>query len=291
MTSALVGRTVTRMSGIGNRIVVLDLRGSGLTISVEEVRAIDRAPGLGFDQLMALFDSHRQDADAFMRIYNNDGSEAGACGNGTRCVAYLMLRGASMDAVALSTSAGVLQCVRLSDDRFCVDMGEPRLKWSEIPLREPAADTRRVDLRIGAPKGAVPRFASVVNMGNPHAVFFVETFAGIDLPMLGPMIENHPMFPQKANVSFARIRARDAVELKVWERGVGATLACGSAACATLVAARRADLTDRIARVSLPGGDLTIEWRSGDNHVLMTGPVAFEYEATLNASMFEAIAA
>jgi diaminopimelate epimerase len=188
--------------------------------------------------------------------------------------------------LTLETSAGLIACERLGPSTWRVDMGPPRLAWNEIPLARPVADTREVDLPLdGARFGA----ASVVNMGNPHAVFFVGNVAGIDLQRWGPRYEDHPIFPEKANISFAEVKARDRIALRVWERGVGATLACGSAACATLVSAARLGLTDRAARVNLPGGELVIEWREGDDRVLMTGPVAFEREVVLKAEMFSAL--
>ena len=187
--------------------------------------------------------------------------------------------------MTLETSAGLIACERLSPWTYRVDMGPPRLAWNEIPLARPVADTREVDLPLdGSRFGA----ASVVNMGNPHAVFFVGDVAGIDLERWGPRYETHPIFPEKANISFAEVRARDWIMLRVWERAVGATLACGSAACATLVSTARLGLTDRAARVDLPGGELVIEWREGDDRVLMTGPVEFEREVVLESGMFSA---
>jgi diaminopimelate epimerase len=270
------------MNGAGNQIVVLDLRGAGVGIAPREVRAIHRAKGLAFDQLMVLFDPRRADTAAFMRIYNNDGGEAGACGNGTRCVAYFLMRGGDRRDLKLETGAGVLDCRREGEFSFRVDMGEPRLSWREIPLRDEVPDTRRVNLQIGHSGGADLRTASMVNMGNPHAVFFVRDIAAYDLAAIGPLFENHPIFPEKANISLAHVAARDFIRLRVWERGVGLTEACGSAACAALVAAVREDLTDRKALISLPGGDLTIEWREADNRVLMTGPVELENETSLD---------
>jgi diaminopimelate epimerase len=167
-------------------------------------------------------------------------------------------------------------------------MGAPRLAWNEIPLAHPVTDTRKVDLALAGAPDFGP--ASVVNMGNPHAIFWVGDVASVPLETFGPRFETHPLFPQKANISFAQVQARDAIALRVWERGVGVTLGCGSAACATLVAAARLGLTGREARIALPGGELTIRWRDSDDHVLMTGPVEFEREITLEESLFEAAA-
>jgi diaminopimelate epimerase len=284
MTSALDRRQVARMNGAGNKILVLDLRGGAPLPTPEEARAINRAPGLDYDQLMALSDPLRADALAYVSIYNSDGSLAGACGNGTRCVADRLARETGAETLAVETSGGRIVCERLGPSTWRVDMGAPRLSWREIPLSRPIADTREVRI----PLDGAPDFgpASLVNMGNPHAVFFVPDVVAIDLETLGPRYETHPLFPEKANISFAQILARDEIVLRVWERGVGATLACGSAACATLVASARRGLTGRRARVKLPGGDLTIEWREGDDHVAMTGPVEFEREITLEPAMF-----
>ena len=271
------------MNGLGNQIVVLDLRGAGAGagLTAGQARAIHHMPGLAFDQLMVVFDPHRAGTAAFVRIYNNDGSEAEACGNGTRCVAYLMMRGRPDDDLRLETRAGVLDCRREGEFSFRVDMGAPRLAWNEIPLRHAVADTRRVALPIDGHDDADLRVASVVNMGNPHAIFWAQDISAHDLAGIGPLLEHHPMFPEKANISLAHIAARDHLKLRVWERGVGLTQACGSAACAALVAAVRDGLAARKARVTLTGGDLTIEWREADDHVLMTGPVELESETRI----------
>ncbi len=274
------------MNGVGNKILVLDLRGAAVLPTPEETRAIHRAKGLDFDQLMVLGDPHTPSTSAFVRIYNNDGSEAGACGNGTRCVADRLARQTGAEAMTIETAAGLIACERLGPWTYRVDMGAPRLGWSEIPLAHPVADARRVEIRLAGAPDYGP--ASVVNMGNPHAIFWVEDVAAVPLEIAGPRFETHPLFPERANISFAQVRSRDCVALRVWERGVGVTLGCGSAACATLVAAARLGLADRKARIALPGGDLTIEWRMSDGHVLMTGPVEFEREIELDAALFEA---
>ena len=286
-TNALAGRSVAKMNGAGNEIVVLDLRGADASVSGEDARAIHRGKGLAFDQLMVLSDPHRDDTQAFVRIFNNDGSESGACGNGARCVAYMLTRDGARRELRLETSKALLDCRREADFVFRVDMGPPRLGWLDIPLSAPAADTRTVELpdMPGVPSSLAT--FSAVNMGNPHAIFWVDDIAAFDLARIGPILEVHPMFPQKANISLARVVARDHILLRVWERGAGLTRACGSAACATLVAAIRNGLADRTARVSLPGGDLTIEWRASDDHVLMTGPVELEFETTLDPALFQ----
>ena len=286
----LASCTIARMNGAGNAILVLDLRGSPVRATAEDARAIHRAPGLSYDQMMVLRDPRTVGTAADVLIYNNDGTLAGACGNGTRCVADLLCRELRADAVKIETEAGVIACERLGPWSYRVDMGPPRLTWEAIPLRHAVPDTRRVNLwpDRDAPAGLGP--ASLVNMGNPHAVFFVPNLKSIDAADLGPRIEVDPMFPEKANVTFAEVLARDDVRARVWERGVGLTLACGSAACATLVAAARLELMEHKGTVRLPGGDLIIEWRDSDDHVLMTGPVEYEGAFILDEALFEAAA-
>ncbi|MDP3553744.1 diaminopimelate epimerase [Methylocystis sp.] len=278
---------ILRMNGAGNEILVLDLRESEHALAPLEARAIAKAPGLRFDQLMALHKPHRPGDDAYMRIYNIDGSLSAACGNGTRCVAYALAR-EGKDALRLETDAGLIETRREADTVFTVDMGRPRLDWQEIPLARAVEDTREVAL--DPPVAGAPSRFSAVSMGNPHAVLFVDDVMSVDLETLGPRIERHPLFPERVNVSFAQMLSRDDILLRVWERGTGATKACGSAACATLVAAARAGLSERAARLRLPGGDLHIEWRAND-HVLMTGPVEFEFETRLDPQIFEGVAA
>ena len=294
--SALADRRFLKMHGAGNAIVVLDLRGTGIRVSPEEARAIAGDPGSRFDQLMVLHDPVSPGTDAFLRIYNTDGSEAGACGNGTRCVAYAMLddpamaRPAEGGRLTLETASGPVCVRRVSERAFTVDMGRPRLAWDEIPLAEPFPDTRRIELQIGPIDDPVLHSPGAVSMGNPHAVFFVETDPdAFDLARIGPMLENHPLFPERANISVAQVRGREDIKLRVWERGAGLTLACGTAACAAVVAASRLRMIGRQANVSLPGGDLFVEWRA-DDHVLMTGPVALVAEGRLAPGLFPALA-
>jgi diaminopimelate epimerase len=289
LISFLAGLAVQRMNGAGNKILVLDLRGSLERPTAAEARAIHRSPGLDFDQLMVLTEPKTANTAAFVSIFNNDGTLAGACGNGARCVADRLCREGQMETVTIETEAGVIACERLGSWLYRVDMGPPRLRWDEIPLALAVADTRFVDLGLPAddPISALGPPAGI-SMGNPHAIFIVPDIDRIDAALLGARIEVLPIFPEKANVTFAEINARDAVRARVWERGVGLTEACGSAACATVVAAVRRELTDRKAAVRLPGGELVIEWTPGDGHVLMTGPVEFERELVLDDAMFEA---
>ena len=284
----LAGRAIARMNGAGNAILVLDMRGSRARPRAADARAIHRAPDLSYDQMMVLRDPKTAGTAADVLIYNNDGTVAGACGNGTRCVADRLCRELGVATVKIETEAGLIACERLGPWSYRVDMGAPRLDWDAIPLQHAVPDTRRVHLWPDSQGPAELGPASVVNMGNPHAVFFVPDLKRIDAADLGSRIEIDPMFPQKANVTFAQMLARDDVRARVWERGVGLTLACGSAACATLVAAVRLGLMERKGTVRLPGGDLIIEWRAADDHVLMTGPVEYEGAFTLDEALFEA---
>jgi diaminopimelate epimerase len=284
--SALTGRPFLKMNGLGNEIVVLDLRGSKARVSAAEARAIAQAPGSHFDQLMVLHDPRTPGTDAFLRIYNTDGSEAGACGNGTRCVAWALSRQDPRPALLLETAATLLPTTRDSETVFTVDMGTPRLRWDEIPLAEEFRDTTGIELQIGPIDAPVLHTPSVVNMGNPHAIFWVDDVEAFDLARIGPLLENHPIFPDRANISLAHVTSPESITLKVWERGAGLTRACGSAACATAVAAARKGLTGRKVRVTLPGGDLLIHWRESDGHVLMTGPVELEHEGVFAPDIF-----
>ncbi len=278
------------MNGLGNEIVVVDLRGSKTRIQPHEARAIAADPRSRFDQLMAIHDPLVEGTDAYLRILNTDGSESGACGNGTRCVAWAMMADAAMggspDRLTLQTKAGLLPAWRVSDLVFTVDMGRPRLRWDEIPLAEEFRDTRMIELQIGPIDAPVLHSPSAVNMGNPHAIFWVDDVNAHDLARVGSLLENHPVFPERANISLAQVTGPEHIVLRVWERGVGLTRACGSAACAAVVAAARKKLTGRRATVSLPGGDLVIEWRESDDRVLMTGPVELEWEGTFAPSLF-----
>jgi diaminopimelate epimerase len=277
------------MNGIGNAIAVLDLRGSPHELSAAEARAIHRVPGLAFDQLMVLHDPADPPSAARLEIYNSDGSLSAACGNGTRCVAYLLMRGTPARDLLLESGAGPLHVRRDGELTFTLDMGAPRFGWREIPLSRDVGDTRAVQL--APPVAGAPDGFAAVSMGNPHAIFFVPDAAAVELRELGPKIEHHPLFPERANVSFAEIASRDRIVLRVWERGAGATLACGSAACAALVAAARAGLIERRAVVALPGGELTIAWLAENDHVLMSGPVELEFETRLDPAAFSELAA
>jgi diaminopimelate epimerase len=285
--SALADHPFVKMNGLGNEIVVVDMRAAPAAITPAEVRAVAGPGGAGYDQMMALYPPRVAGTDAFVRIYNSDGSAAGACGNGMRCVASLICDQTGKDALTFETGAGLSNCWKVSDKVFAVDMGAPRFRWDEIPLAEAFHDTRAIELQIGPIDQPILHTPSAVNVGNPHAIFWVEDVEAYDLAKIGPLLENHPIFPDRANISLAAVKSRQHIVVRTWERGAGLTRACGSAACAAAVAAARMRRADRMVTVTLPGGDLTIEWRD-DDHVLMTGPVEFEYAGRFDPALFAA---
>ena len=273
-----------KMNGLGNDFVVLDSRARALALAPEIVRVIaDRKEGIGCDQLIALEPSDK--ADVFMRIWNADGGEVEACGNAARCVAAVIATEQGRSQVSIETEDQVLGAAVGGDGNVTIDMGVPRLAWDEIPLAEPVHDTSRIELQAGPIDAPVLHSPGAVNVGNPHALFFVEDTEAIDLAGIGPMLECHPLFPERANISLVQVMSPDHLKVRTWERGAGLTRACGTAACASAVAAVRRDLAGRKVTVSLPGGDLVIEWREADGHVLMTGPYELDFEGTLPASL------
>lgn len=279
-----------KMNGLGNEIVMIDLRGSTHVFTADEVKAIAEAPGSHFDQLMVLHDARSAGTDAFVRIYNNDGSPAGACGNGTRCIGWVVAGETGRSHVRFETAGGILDVEVESLDRITVDMGEPRFRWDEIPLSEPFHDTRKIELQVGPIDAPVLHSPSVVNVGNPHAVFWVEDVHAYDLGRFGPMLEHHPLFPERANISLAHVTSPASLDLRTWERGAGLTRACGSAACAATVCAARTGRTGRMVTVTLPGGMLHIEWTAA-NRILMRGPAELESEGQLDPAIFSNIPA
>jgi diaminopimelate epimerase len=265
------------MNGLGNEIVVADLRGSSLAMTADMARAMAAGARSRFDQMMVLTPPRTPGTDAFVTIFNTDGSQSAACGNGTRCIGWLESQRTGRRSLAFETKAGRLDVTVDGIDRITVDMGEPRFAWNDIPLAEPFHDTRGIELQIGPIEAPVLHSPSVVNVGNPHAVFWVDDVEAYDLGRFGPLLENHPLFPERANISLAEVRSRGEIKLRVWERGTGLTQACGTAACAAAVCAMRKRLTDRTVTVRLPGGPLVVTWTDA-NRILMTGPVEHEYE-------------
>jgi len=289
--TVLANHSFAKMNGIGNEIVVVDLRKSDSQVSAAEARAVAAPDGVPYDQLMVLQKPRLPGTSAFIRIYNNDGSEAGACGNGMRCVAKRVFGENGERAATFETRAGLLNCWQgPSPDLYTVDMGVPKFGWQDIPLAEEFRDTRYIELQVGPIDAPVLHSPSVVSMGNPHAIFWVDDIDAYDLERFGPLLENHPIFPERANITLAQIVDRDHIRMRTWERGAGLTKACGSAACATAVAAARLKRTNRTVQMSLPGGNLTIEWRERDDHVLMTGAAVLEYEGVFDPNLFAALA-
>lgn len=264
-----------KMHGLGNDFVILDARVQPIENKAElSQRLGDRHFGVGCDQIIFLEpaqDNAEYNADVFMRIMNQDGSESGACGNATRCVADIIMTEKNLLSCVIQTKAGFLTCTRADSDLVTVDMGVPKLEWQDIPLAE-TCDTAYLPLE---------KTPVAVNMGNPHCVFFVENVEALDIDSLGKPIEHHALFPERTNVEFVQIINRNHVRMRVWERGSGITLACGSGACATAVACIRRGLTERKITVSMDGGGLTLDWRESDNHVYMTGPVAYVFKGVL----------
>ena len=290
--SALANRAFVKMNGLGNEIVVVDMRRHSGVISAAEARAAAQPQGAPYDQLMSLHAARTPGTEAYVRIYNSDGSEAGACGNGMRCIAELLFEETGKNALTFETKAGLLSCWKGEAPLIStVDMGKPRFAWNEIPLAEPFQDTRAIELQIGPIDQPILHSPSAVSMGNPHAIFWVEDVDAYDLGKIGPLLENHPLFPERANISLAQPRSREHIVVRTWERGAGLTRACGSAACAVAVAAARLRRSGRLVTITLPGGDVRIEWRERDDHVLMTGPVEYEYEGRFDPALFAAAGA
>jgi diaminopimelate epimerase len=272
-----MSRPFLKMNGLGNDFVVVEARTAPFEPSAAEVRAIaDRTSGVGCDQLISI--EKADGADARVRFWNADGEEVSACGNGTRCVGWLLMQANNSDEAVIDTKAGRLVATRAGERLVSVDMGEPGLAWAQIPLSE-AHDTDALDVVLYEHADLMAP-AGCVSMGNPHAVFFVPEVESTPIIKIGPVVERHPLFPQQVNVGFAQILGRDRIRLRVWERGAGLTKACGTGACAALVAAARRGLTDRAATLELDGGELFIEW-CDDGHVIMTGPAAVDFAGTL----------
>ncbi len=268
-----------KMHGLGNDFVILDNQRGDLTLEPAKIREIcDRRRGVGCDQLIVLENPNNDTADLFMRIYNPDGSESGACGNATRCVAYDFFLKTGESKIVIETVAGLLTCHAAGDGHVTVDMGPPGLNWKEIPLAH-EADTLKLPIKYKnypAPVG--------VSIGNPHCVFFVADCEAVDLAADGPPIEHHELFPERTNVEFVSVKARDHLRMRVWERGAGITQACGTGACAVVVAAIRKGLCDHSVTVTLDGGNLHIEWDPKDGRVFMTGSASYAFDGVLKGA-------
>ena len=266
-----------KMNGLGNEIIVADMRGRSDRVLPAAALALNADAATRFDQIMAIHDARTPGTQWYVDIINSDGTPAQACGNGMRCVTLALAAETGRKAFVFETIAGILTAEEHADGLISVDMGKPRFGWQDIPLAEEFYDTTGIELQIGPIDAPVLHTPSVASMGNPHAIFWVDddvwTYA---LDRFGPLLENHPIFPERANISIAQVVAPDHIIVRTWERGAGLTRACGTAACAALVNGARTKRTGRKATVTLPGGDLIIEWRA-DDHVMLTGPAEFEF--------------
>ncbi len=262
------------MHGLGNDFVVIDARKQAYAPPAQEVRAIsNRRTGVGCDQFIVIEPTKRPDAAAFMRIFNADGGEVGACGNASRCVGRLLMEESGATETAFETAAGLLRAYRADDGLVTVDMGPALLDWRDVPLAEPADTLRLENVAIAGISGP-----TAVGMGNPHAVFFVDDAEAVPLHEVGPVFEHHPMFPARTNVEFVHLTGPDALRMRVWERGVGETLTCGSGACAAMVALRITDQVDAAVAIDLPGGRLRVRWAGDKQAVFLAGPATFVFD-------------
>jgi diaminopimelate epimerase len=275
-----MSRPFLKMNGLGNDFVVVDARFNAFRVTEAQARAIaDRKTGIGCDQLIVMEKS--SGADVTMRIWNAEGGEVESCGNASRCIADLLMGETGKDTATIITKGGFLAAKKAGDKLITIDQGKPRFGWKDIPLSEAFADTRHIELQIGPIDKPSIHSPSVVNVGNPHCIFWVDDLDVVDLGKVGPMIENHPLFPERTNVELAKVVARDHVILKVWERGAGLTKACGTAACATMAAGYRIKVIDAKCRITLPGGDLFMAIHEDNGHILMTGPVSYDGEGVI----------
>ncbi len=267
-----------KMNGLGNDIIVADMRGRADQVTAQAAVALAGDPATRFDQIMAIYDPRSDGTDAYIAILNSDGSIAQACGNGTRCVVQTLARESGRSHFNFETIAGRLEAEQHADGLISVDMGKPRFGWQEIPLSQPVDDTCAIDLSVGSLSSP-----SVASMGNPHAIFWVdEDVWSIPLDQYGPQLEHHPMFPERANISIVQLTGPDEMAIRTWERGAGLTGACGSAACAAGVLAARTGRTGRKVTLTVPaGGQLQIEWRADDN-VVMTGSAEWEWSGAFD---------
>lgn len=272
-----------KMNGLGNDIIVADMRGRADRVTPAAAIALAADPATKFDQIMAIHDPRTPGTANYIEIINSDGTMAQACGNGMRCVVQALAAETGQKLFTFETVAGILNAEEHDDGTISVDMGIPRFGWQDIPLAEEFRDTRAIELQIGPIDAPVLHSPSVASMGNPHAIFWVDNDVwSYDLGRFGPLLENHPIFPERANISIAQVTSRETLNLRTWERGAGLTLACGSATCAAAVSAARTGRTGRTVTVTVPsGGTLKIDWRA-DDHVVMTGPAEWEFSGSFD---------
>ncbi|HTO30258.1 MAG TPA: diaminopimelate epimerase [Pararhizobium sp.] len=275
------------MNGLGNKILVVDMRGRADKVTQQAAIALNAHPDTAFDQIMAIHDPKTERTDAWIDILNCDGTKAQACGNGTRCVVQALAAETGRRTFTFQTVAGILNAQEHADGTISVDMGMPVFAWDKIPLSEEFYDTSRIELQIGPIDAPILHSPSVMSMGNPHAIFWVDRdVMSFDLERFGPLLENHPMFPERANITLAEVTSPSSLRTRTWERGAGLTLACGSAACAAAVSAARTGRTGRTVTIDVasatPPGILTVEWRERDDHVVMTGPAEWEWSGMVD---------
>ena len=274
-----------KMNGLGNDFIIIDNRALNLSFSQKQVRDLaNRETGIGCDQLIVLETS--QQADIFMRIYNSEGGEVDACGNATRCIGWLLQAELGRPASMIETNAGLLGAAVQASGDVSVDMGIPRMGWEQIPLSEEFYDTSRIELQLGPIDDPVLHSPCVVNVGNPHCIFWVDDLDTHDLSKIGPFLENHFLFPERANITLAKVESENEITIRVWERGAGLTKACGTAACAVVVCGVRRSLSNRAITINLPGGTLAMEWRESDDHIMMTGAIELEYAGEFERADF-----
>lgn len=274
-----------KMNGIGNEIIVADMRGRADKVTAVAAIALNADAATKFDQIMAIHDARTEGTANYIDILNSDGSGAQACGNGMRCVVQALAAETGNKTFTFETRAGILNAEEHADGLISVDMGKPRFGWQEIPLAEEFRDTRMIELQIGPIDAPVLHSPSVVSMGNPHAIFWVDNDVwSYELDRFGPLLENHPIFPERANITIAQVTSPDTIIIRTWERGAGLTKACGSAACAAVVAAARTKRTGRSVSLMTPGGGrLHVEWRE-DDHVILTGAAEWEFSGSFDPS-------
>jgi diaminopimelate epimerase len=271
-----------KMNGAGNEIIVADMRGRAGRVAPAAAMALAADPATRFDQIMAIHDPRTPGTGYFIDILNSDGSSAQACGNGMRCVVQALAAETGRKLFTFETVAGILNASENADGLISVDLGRPRFGWQDIPLAEEFRDTRAIELQIGPIDAPVLHSPSVVSMGNPHAIFWVDRDVwSYELDRFGPLLENHPIFPERCNITIAQVTSPEMIVLRTWERGAGLTRACGSAACATAVAAARTGRTGRSVWLTAPGGRLHVDWRA-DDHVVLTGPAEWEFSGTFD---------
>ncbi len=271
-----------RMNGVGNEIIVADMRGRADRVTAAAALALDADPATKFDQIMAIHDARTPGTDYYISILNSDGTPAQACGNGTRCVVQALAAETGRKTFTFETLAGILSAEEHAGGLISVDMGRPRFGWQDIPLAEEFRDTRMIELQVGPIDAPVLHSPSVVSMGNPHAIFWVDRDVwSYELDRFGPLLENHPIFPERANITIAQVTSPSGMVIRTWERGAGLTRACGSAACAAAVAGARTRRTGRSVDLTAPGGPLHVEWRE-DDHVVLTGAAEWEFSGTFD---------